>query len=839
MSWEDDVYWVAACEAALRAADEADLVLVPTEFLGRSPRFAFLDYAWALDPGARRIAWCCPKDDADRLAPWVHAAHGDPARLRWANEVFVLEGNFAWSEFASRSSLRNWLSWVRRIRRCRKGLASRPAAFRIAAEGVGSAALRVLVVGASGMGNVGDDLVAEVIAERLREHCGARVALSGPDVDLTHLRDFDAVVVGGGGLIYERRGDIDEAQNLVNYLKFGFAASHFGIPALMLGVGDQQDGPDPEKGSWRADYISKSLRNFRLATTRDPQSAALLQRWGLRDVRPGCDLLFGAAAHAAHAVRPAARQPARLAIGGELLGVAAMRALLEDDAAAAVADLASQEVDLLVMSNDDVPHLAFAQERLAAAGVTASLVDLRGKPFAVLVYTMASYDALITTRFHGLVMAALCGVPVLAFSSESGKIARLLSRWGQTEHLVLAHERSTDALLRVRAALRGEISPIRPDVVQGEAQEMHVHLDALSVLCPPRDQAAEFGSVQAANDRPQVRDSARHRLDVVRRERFRLVESVGLCWAASSRQTGGYANLGDSLSAVVTSALSGKRIQHVAFDAPGAKLVAVGSIAHAISQGEAVIWGTGVSIRAGVLAQNVPLTRYDVRAVRGEISAQHLRDFGIDVPNVYGDPVWILPSIFSEPVEKRYELGVIPHIQDIEGTSPESPPRSESLRCVIDEDLSSSIIVLNTWHEPTWEGIKAKLRLMLSCKRIVSQSFHGVVIAEAYGIPVLHFRQYRGARRNGQVRINLRAPCRTDPRVWEFYKGGRRPQYVMYAQRRGERTDWSQVVRCIDTAWRPFRYDPGAMLDAFPLPLAYDPLRGKSQAEKLLKDIRF
>jgi hypothetical protein len=125
MSWEDDVYWAAACEAALRAADEADLVLVPTEFLGRSPRFAFIDYAWALDPGARRIAWCCPKDDADRLAPWVHAAHGDPARLRWANEVFVLEGNFAWSEFASRSSLRNWLSWVPRFESQQKESAAR------------------------------------------------------------------------------------------------------------------------------------------------------------------------------------------------------------------------------------------------------------------------------------------------------------------------------------------------------------------------------------------------------------------------------------------------------------------------------------------------------------------------------------------------------------------------------------------------------------------------------------------------------------------------------------------------------------------------------------------
>jgi pyruvyltransferase len=182
---------------------------------------------------------------------------------------------------------------------------------------------------------------------------------------------------------------------------------------------------------------------------------------------------------------------------------------------------------------------------------------------------------------------------------------------------------------------------------------------------------------------------------------------------------------------------------------------------------------------------------------------------------------------------------VIPHIQDIDGTLPDSLPRADSSRYMIDEDLAQSIVVFNTWHEPTWEGIKAKLRLMLSCKRIVSQSFHGVVIAEAYGIPVLHFRQYRGTRRNGPVRVDLRATCRTDPRIWEFYKGGHRPRYVTYAQRRGERTDWDQVVRSIDAAWRPFRYDAGPLIDVFPLPLAYDPLRGKSQADALLKDIRF
>src|SRR5690606_14344448 len=103
--------------------------------------------------------------------------------------------------------------------------------------------------------------------------------------------------------------------------------------------------------------------------------------------------------------------------------------------------------------------------------------------------------------------------------------------------------------------------------------------------------------------------------------------------------------------------------------------------------------------------------------------------------------------------------------------------------CVVDEADSDRIVVINTWHEPTWDGLLAKLRLIRSCKRILSQSFHGVVIAEAYGIPVLNFRSLPGVA-NGAVRIDLTQDCNTDPRVWEFYRGGRRTFFYMYSQRR-------------------------------------------------------
>jgi hypothetical protein len=264
----------------------------------------------------------------------------------------------------------------------------------------------------------------------------------------------------------------------------------------------------------------------------------------------------------------------------------------------------------------------------------------------------------------------------------------------------------------------------------------------------------------------------------------------------------------------------------------------VGSIGHAIRGGTAVVWGSGVSIRGGVLAQNVPHTQYDIRAIRGVISAQHFRDFGISVPEIYGDPVWMLPSIFNEPVEKKYELGVIPHIQDVEFAHPDAPARSDSLRYVVDPSEGRQIAVINTWHEPTLEGLLAKLRLILSCKRIVSQSFHGVVIAEAYGIPVLNFRNLPKTP-GGLARIELNEACSTDPRIWEFYAGARRPHFHMYNQRRDAPSDWERIIRSIDSVWEPLAYDASALVESFPLPLAYDPLQSTAPTVSRLQSIAF
>ena len=834
-----DTYWQAALEAALRATEEAEHVLVPAEFLPHHPRFAPLEYSWGLK-GLARLAWCCSKDDVDRLAPWLHAR---TSSYVWSNEVFVLGGNFRWSRRADAESERHLVAWRERVARYRSGVPSRAANERLAFRREGDTApaargRRVLVVGASGMGNVGDDLLAQVVAEMLAE-TGANVVLSGPDIDPLRVASYDAVVVGGGGLIYASRDGANEAQNLANYLKFGPICRHFRVPVALVGVGDQDHAGGLARDELTATFARNALSQFRYVTTRDADSSALLERLGARNPRTGCDLLFAWAERARAAVRPTAAQPRRIALAGELYRYRAVREGFGDGSGPLAACVKESELDVLVMSNDDVEHAGRMRDALRRAGAAASIVDLRGMDFDALVFLFASCRGLITTRFHGLVFAALADVPVLALDVAEGKKARLLRELGASGSLLLDDEPVEQAVERLANALEGRLEQVPADRVLEHAKLADVHRDVLQAIVSrawrPFFSSPEIGA--SVSRAPAVHVAARA-APLVRSARLTEEDLAGLCWAASTVDTSGYANLGDSLSAVMVAGLSGRPIRHVSFDAPVTKLVAVGSIGHAIRRGTAVVWGAGVSIRGGLLARNVPQTRYDVRAIRGPISAQHFRDFGISVPDVFGDPVWLLPSIVDEPVEKKYELGVIPHIQDVAYHHPDAPPRPDSLRYVVDEADAGSVIVFNTWHEPTWEGLLAKIRLLRSCKRIASQSFHGVVIAEAYRIPVLNFRYLIGAR-NGPVRIRLDEDCSTDPRVWEFYKGGARPYFHMYSQRREERTDWDAVIRAIDELWEPFEYDPTPLVEAFPLPLAFDPLRERLSTHQHLEALRF
>jgi pyruvyltransferase len=183
-------------------------------------------------------------------------------------------------------------------------------------------------------------------------------------------------------------------------------------------------------------------------------------------------------------------------------------------------------------------------------------------------------------------------------------------------------------------------------------------------------------------------------------------------------------NWGDALNPVFVRRLTGLRVRSIDIEArqkdalPGpydsrTVYMVIGSIVHH-ADCQTVIWGAG--LMSSDLRPRQPPKK--IRAVRGPLTAKALRDNGFECPDIFGDPALLLPRYFPNVTPKRYRLGVIPHVNDASFELPEQVWRS------------NDVLVINLRR-----GILRVLQQIQSCEHIVSSSLHGLIAADAYGIP--------------------------------------------------------------------------------------------------------
>ncbi len=454
--------------------------------------------------------------------------------------------------------------------------------------------------------------------------------------------------------------------------------------------------------------------------------------------------------------------------------------------------------------------------------VALEIHDFRAESAPSIIEAMRPYEILLSTRFHGVVFGLLAGLKPITFDQRGGKKDRLVRSIFPELQGQIFYADSTVAELG-RLLDHGADKLLR----RVEAGKIQAHAKTVENHGP-------------GESLPEKKKTAHPTKDKRRERAEQLLTPEGeikLCWAAAGPGSNGYANLGDGLSAFMIANLAGLPVKHTHFDAETTKLFGVGSIGHLAKRGHAVIWGTGC-YRPDKTIHHVPETTYDVLAVRGNISQECLESVGIRAPKCYGEPVWLLPSIFQEKVEKKYELGIISHISDLKTSAPEAPLKDEWSSFEIPDLLKPSIVPITTWHEPTLSGMLDKLRLILSCKRIASRSFHGVVIAETYGIPCVPICSKpgvpHGAFASDEVKIAL-----LDRRTLEFFNSGtRRPQYF-YGQRRGRAMDWEHLLKTIDRIWSPIGYDAAPMLEAFPFEIPVEPTTNRVPIHPTMATLAF
>ena len=177
-------------------------------------------------------------------------------------------------------------------------------------------------------------------------------------------------------------------------------------------------------------------------------------------------------------------------------------------------------------------------------------------------------------------------------------------------------------------------------------------------------------------------------------------------------------NWGDSISPYIFEKLSGQRpaALNSRGSSPGKDPVylATGSILSWCCP-KAEIWGTGF-MRPNAKRVRAPRK---VHAVRGPLTRELLRGMDIECPEVYGDPAVIFPTIYNpKGIQKWFDVGVIPHYVDKQHPWVRSVKGRTDVRVI---DIMRDV-----------EGF---VKDLLSCKLIISSSLHGLIAADAYGIP--------------------------------------------------------------------------------------------------------
>lgn len=148
-------------------------------------------------------------------------------------------------------------------------------------------------------------------------------------------------------------------------------------------------------------------------------------------------------------------------------------------------------------------------------------------------------------------------------------------------------------------------------------------------------------------------------------------------------------------------------------------IMCVGSVIPWLVNPKSIIWGSGV-VDDTLPLNTVPLK---VLSVRGPLTREYLLKHNVECPEVYGDPALLFPKYYQPNVSKKYKLGIIPHVVDL-----------NKIKLSEFEDIGQVQIINISDYKRDWRSFIDKVN---ECETIISSSLHGLIISEAYQIPSL------------------------------------------------------------------------------------------------------
>jgi hypothetical protein len=252
---------------------------------------------------------------------------------------------------------------------------------------------------------------------------------------------------------------------------------------------------------------------------------------------------------------------------------------------------------------------------------------------------------------------------------------------------------------------------------------------------------------------------------------------IGLYWWGHHEDK---PNFGDLLSPLIVQAMSGRDVawRQIA----DADMISTGSLLQRIPgklknpRTEPLhVWGTGLMFPTR-LSSAFDL---EVHAVRGPLT---YAAFEADVVHgkglTQGDPGLLVHRLLDgAPVPKQHRLGVVPHHSQL---------RMAEFGAIIEQNDGAAMIDLRN------PDALAVLRAIAACETIVSSSLHGLIVADALGIPNL-WVEPRGLHRGGRFKffdyfLSVRRaefePVRMDGRTVEAVLAGKSFDYFRSVRER-------------------------------------------------------
>lgn len=177
-------------------------------------------------------------------------------------------------------------------------------------------------------------------------------------------------------------------------------------------------------------------------------------------------------------------------------------------------------------------------------------------------------------------------------------------------------------------------------------------------------------------------------------------------------------NFGDLLAPWLVRRISGREV--VYSNKYERCYVVIGSVLGQVRR-HAVVWGAG-SFGSELVGRfrGINVQRFSGKArycaVRGPLTRNKLHMAGIDCPPVYGDPALLVPDYYTPQVAKTHEIGLVLRWSESEWFDSLDIPGVRK-------------IFLKTGD------VEGTIQALLSCRRVVSSSLHGLILADAYGIP--------------------------------------------------------------------------------------------------------